>query len=102
MRPVPGPVHGSTWYRLRTVHLPFLLVLAVVTVAVVLVLLGRWRRGATLLGAALLLGAGLRAFLPERRAGLLAVRNRPSDVLTFAALGTAVLLLAASIDSLGS
>ncbi len=93
---------GVTLHRLRTVHLPFLLVLGVVAAGVVLVLADHWRRGALLLGIALLLGALLRAVLPEARAGLLVVRNRPSDVLTFAALGAAVLVLAGSISSLGT
>lgn len=92
----------SLAHRIRTVHLPFLVVLVLVSVAVVLVLANRWRRGAVVLGLALLVGAVLRAALPEERAGLLAVRNRPSDVLTFGSLGLAVIVIANSIDSLGS
>lgn len=88
--------------RLRTVHLPFLVVLAVVAAGAVLVALDFWRRGAALVGLALLLGAGLRAVLSEHRAGLLAVRGKPSDVLTYLAIGIGVLLLAASVDSLGT
>jgi len=34
--------------------------------------------------------------------GLLAVRNRPVDVVTFAVFGVAILVLASSIDSLGT
>ncbi len=88
--------------RFRSVHVWFFLVLVVVAVAVGFVAVGRWRRGTTVLGAGLLGGAGLRAVLPERRAGLLAVRNRPTDVLTFGGLGLALVLLATSIDSLGT
>lgn len=107
--PDPRRIRGTrsaTWagtlHRLRTVHLPFLSVLGVVAAGVVLVLADHWRRGALLLGVALLLGALLRAVLPEARAGLLVVRNRPSDVLTFGALGAAVLVLAGSISALGT
>lgn len=92
----------SLLHRVRTVHLPFLAVLLVVAIAVVFVVMDRWRRGATALGAALVLGAVLRAVLPADRAGLLAVRNRPTDVLTFGVLGFALVLLAGSIDSLGT
>lgn len=92
----------SLAHRIRTVHLPFLVVLVLVSVAVVLVLASRWRRAAVVLGLALLVGAVLRAALPEERAGLLAVRNRPSDVLTFGSLGLAIIVIANSIDSLGS
>lgn len=88
--------------RLLTVHLPFLLVLGVVAVGVAFVAVDRWRRGATVLGAALLLGALARAVLSDRRAGLLAVRGKPIDVLTYAGLGLAVILLAGSVDSLGT
>ena len=93
---------NTTLRRFGTVHAPFLAVLALVAVAALLVVAGRWRRGAVMLGGALMLGAALRAVLPERRAGLLAVRNRPSDVFTFGGLGLATVLLATSINSLGS
>lgn len=89
-------------HRLLTVHLPFLLVLGVVAVGVLFVAIERWRRGATLLGLALLLGALLRAGLGEQRAGLLAVRGKPTDVLTYAGLGIAIIVLASSVDSLGT
>lgn len=83
-------------------HVPFAIVLVVVLAAFVLVATDRWRRGATVLGAALVLAAGLRALLSEERAGLLAVRARIPDVLVYGALGVALVGLAASIDSLGT
>lgn len=83
-------------------HLPFAVVALVVVVAVVLVATDRWRRGATVLGAALVLAAGLRAALPAERAGLLAVRARIPDVVVYGGFGLALVALAGSIDSLGT
>jgi len=55
-----------------------------------------------LVGIAMLVGAVLRAVLRDHQVGLLAVRNRPVDVVTFAVFGVAILVLASSIDSLGT
>ncbi len=88
--------------RLRTMHWPFALVVLMVLAAGAFVVTDRWRRGAFLLGVAMLTGAVLRAVLREHQVGLLAVRNRPVDVLTFAAFGAAILVLASSIDALGT
>ena len=46
-------------------------VVAVVAAGLVLVGTGRWREGAAVIGAGLLLGAALRLALPVRRAGAL-------------------------------
>lgn len=88
--------------RLRTVHWPFALVVLMVLAAGGLVVTDRWRKGAVLLGLAMVTGAVLRAVLRDHQVGLLAVRNRPVDVLTFAAFGIAILVLAGSISSLGT
>ncbi|WP_298445974.1 DUF3017 domain-containing protein [Gordonia sp. (in: high G+C Gram-positive bacteria)] len=83
-------------------QIPFFAVLAVVAVAAILVLFDRWRRGSVAFGAALLLGAALRAALPSERAGLLQVRSRAFDIGAMAAAGVLVIWLATSIDSLGT
>ncbi|MFM9377842.1 DUF3017 domain-containing protein [Gordonia sp. VNK21] len=83
-------------------QIPFFAVLAVVAVAAILVIIDRWRRGAFVFGAALLLGAVLRALLPSERAGLLQVRSRPFDIGAMASMGVLVIWLATSIDSLGT
>jgi hypothetical protein len=63
-----------------------------------LVLVGdrRFRAGCIFLAGGLVLGAWLRALLPERVIGLLRLRSRVTDVLVLAVfgLGTAVLALA--------
>jgi hypothetical protein len=74
---------------------PFVLVLTVALVGVaVIAFLDRFRRGSVLLGGSLALGGLLRLLLPDRTAGLLAVRAKPLDVLTYITLGAAVAVLA--------
>ena len=94
----PRVGRGATW---RT-HVPLVLVLLVAALALVLVATDRWRRGATVLGAALVLAGGLRAVLPDDDAGLLAVRARIPDVLAYGGLGVSLVFFAASIDGLGT
>jgi hypothetical protein len=71
-------------------QLPLLAVLVVVAVGLLAVTFGHWRSGIALVGLALLGGAVLRALLPVRRVGFLAVRSRPVDVVLLA--GTGLLL----------
>jgi Protein of unknown function (DUF3017) len=79
-------------------HLAFALVVAVMLVAFWLIMLDRWRRGGVLSGGALLLAGGLRAALSEEHAGLLAIRHRASDVLTYTGFGLALVAVAVTID----
>ena len=71
--------------------IPLTLVLIIVAVAVVLISLAHWRRGAAALGAAMLVGGSLRALLSERTIGALAVRGKRFD-LTFYFVSAAVML----------
>jgi hypothetical protein len=79
-------------------HLAFALVVAVVLVGFGLIAVYRWRRGATLIGGALLLAGGLRAALSDGAAGLLAIRGRAVDVLAYTAFGLALVAVAVTID----
>ncbi|MFM1724869.1 MULTISPECIES: DUF3017 domain-containing protein [Rhodococcus] len=81
---------------------PLLAVLLVVAAAFVLVLADRWRRGALVLGGAMVLAAFLRAVLSPDRVGLLAVRGKGFDVAAMAVVGATIITLAASIDPLGT
>jgi hypothetical protein len=72
-------------------------VLLVVAIAFVRIGLQHWREGTTELGVALLLAAVLRAALPDRTAGLLAVRPRRVDVLTYTVFGLVVILVSLTI-----
>jgi len=80
-------------------ELPLLTVLALVGVGLSVGARGNWRVGAVVLGAALLLGAGLRLLLPARRAGLLVVRGRQLDVATLLLLGLGLVVLAATVPA---
>ena len=95
--PPKAPEEPGGWRGAVRDGLAFALVLIVCAVGIVLITLYHWRRGAVLIGAALLLAALFRALLPDRRAGLLAVRGRPVDVLSYTALGACVLSVAVTI-----
>ena len=53
-----------------------------------------WRLGSVVVGLALLVGAGERAVLSDRAAGLLQVRGKAFDVVVLAGTGLAVVALA--------
>jgi hypothetical protein len=72
-------------------------VLAIAAIGLLRVATANWREGAVLLGGSLLVAATLRAVLPPERAGLLAIRSRVVDVLSYTGLGVAVVLLALTI-----
>ena len=72
-------------------------VLAVAALGLLRVATANWREGSVLLGGALLVAALLRVVLPPDRAGLLAIRSWAVDVLSYAGLGVAVVLLAMTI-----
>ncbi|HEV7208544.1 MAG TPA: DUF3017 domain-containing protein [Mycobacteriales bacterium] len=76
-------------------------VLAAALAATTVAALGGWQAGLVVLGAVLLVAAGLRALLPPRRLGLLVVRSRMFDVLVLAALGAALVVLTGSLGSAG-
>jgi hypothetical protein len=103
---VSGPRHShdelTRWARFVRSHLPMLAVFLVVVASVALVAGDWWRRGALVLGIAVLVGSGLRLALPESRVGLLAVRSRAFDVTAMLLMGVAIVYIAASIDSLGT
>ncbi len=67
--------------------IPITVVLVIAAIGLLLFATAHWRRGSVLLGIAALVGAGLRAFLPDRSIGVLAVRGRTFDVIFMLALG---------------
>ncbi|MBK3571395.1 DUF3017 domain-containing protein [Streptomyces sp. MBT62] len=71
---------------------PILAVLGTVGLGLLLTAFDVFRYGTLLIGAALLAGAVLRWVLPD--VGMLAVRSRFTDVLTYCVLGLAIVLLA--------
>ncbi|MCD2189351.1 DUF3017 domain-containing protein [Actinomycetospora soli] len=89
--------YGRALLRRLRAQAPLAAVLGVALVAFVRIGLQHWRDGTTILGIALLLAAVLRVALPDRTAGLLAVRPRRTDVITYAVFGVVVILLSLTI-----
>jgi hypothetical protein len=85
-RAAPGdaPAPARQW--------PILTVLSAVGLGLLLTALDVFRFGTILIGAALLAGAVMRWTLPS--VGMLAVRSRFTDMLTYGVLGVAIVLLA--------
>ncbi|GAA1883064.1 DUF3017 domain-containing protein [Streptantibioticus ferralitis] len=75
---------------------PLLTVLAGVALGLAITAGGGFRAGLIVVGGCLLLGAVLRWLLPS--VGMLAVRSRFTDLITYGALGTAIVLLALMIQ----
>ncbi|WP_330293684.1 DUF3017 domain-containing protein [Streptomyces sp. NBC_00576] len=84
-RAAPGdaPAPARQW--------PILLVLGLVGFGLLLTALDVFRYGTLLIGGALLAGAVLRWVVPD--VGMLAVRSRFTDMVTYTVLGTAIVLL---------
>jgi hypothetical protein len=84
-RAAPGdaPAPARQW--------PILAVLFFVGLGLLLTALDVFRYGTILMGAALAGGAVLRWIVPD--VGMLAVRSRFTDMLTYAGIGTAIVLL---------
>ena len=80
-------------------QLPLLVVLLVVGLGLLLVTFQRWRMGLVVMGLALVGAAALRLFLPVRRAGFLAVRGRPVDVVLLAGTGLTLAVIARTIPA---
>jgi hypothetical protein len=78
-------------------QLPLLVVLVAVAVGLLLVTFEHWRRGLVVMGLALIGAALLRALLPVRRVGFLAVRSRPIDVVLLAGTGVTLTVVALAI-----
>ncbi|MEW2167598.1 DUF3017 domain-containing protein [Streptomyces sp. NPDC007084] len=85
-RAAPGdaPAPARQW--------PILTVLAMVGLGLLLTALDVFRAGTVLIGVALIAGAVMRWILPS--VGMLAVRSRFTDMVTYGVLGVAIVLLA--------
>jgi len=79
-------------------HLPFGLVMAVVLLGLLRIGMYHWRQGTVLIGAALIMAAALRALLRDDQAGLIAIRSRGVDVLTYGGFGVCVMAVALTIE----
>ncbi|MFF4502343.1 DUF3017 domain-containing protein [Streptomyces sp. NPDC001401] len=75
---------------------PILAVLGMVGLGLLLTALDVFRYGTLLIGIALVAGAVLRWILPD--VGMLAVRSRFTDIVTYGVLGLAIVLLAMMVQ----
>ena len=75
----------------------YLCILVTVGIGFGIVVSGNWRLGIRWLAASLLAASALRLLLPQRDAGMLAVRHRLVDCVLLAGVGGALLFLVATI-----
>ena len=89
--PVPEEAHRHPVLR----EWPLALVISMLCVGLFVIAIHHFRWGSLAIAGATLGAALLRAALPTRSAGLLAVRSRVVDVLTMGGMGLALTVLAA-------
>jgi hypothetical protein len=77
----------------------YLVVLAASAFGLAITARGDWRLGVRWIGASLLAAAVLRLVLPDRDAGMLAVRRRPIDVVLLVVVGLALFVLSVTIPN---
>ena len=75
----------------------YLLALAAVVAGTAIAVFDGWRNGVRWIGGGLVFAAVCRLLVPDRQAGMLAVRSRWIDVVLLAGVGGLLLFLAASI-----
>jgi hypothetical protein len=78
--------------RRRLAQWPITIVLIGISAALLVVATDHFRRGSVLLSASVVLAFFLRLLLPEREAGMLAVRSRLIDLAVIGGLGLALSL----------
>jgi hypothetical protein len=79
---------------------PLLVVLTGIFVSLVTVMVVDFRPGTLLFALSVLLAAAFRLVLTTRRAGLLVLRSRTTDVVTLTVMGVVALLLAVAIPDI--
>jgi len=72
----------------------YLAVVGGVVIGLAITVVGAWRTGVSWMGAGLIAGGLFRLALPERRAGMLRVRRKVSDVTMLVLAGIALVVLA--------
>jgi hypothetical protein len=78
---------------------PLALVLLGLLCGLILLSFYDFRVGSILLGASMIFAAALRTFLPRDRAGLLAIRSRPIDLVTMYGFGIALTTVAVLVPT---
>jgi hypothetical protein len=77
----------------------YILVMVVVTAGLTIAALGSWRFGVQVVAGCLVAMAGVRLVLPQRDAGMLAVRHRAVDAVLLAGSAGVLFFLAATIPN---
>jgi predicted phage tail protein len=72
----------------------YLAVVATALSGLAITVAGAWRTGVVWMGVGLIVGGVARLLLPERRAGMLRVRRKGSDVVMLLGAGIALVVLA--------
>jgi hypothetical protein len=102
----PDEVDPDTGARPPSLHSPrprtlggavYLAVLMVSALSLLVIVLGQWRVGMTLLGGGFVAASVARFVIPDRNAGMLHLRRKAIDVPTLAVIGGSLLTLAAAI-----
>ena len=91
MRRQPGL---PLWVR----QVPYVCVLCGVTLGLVVVATGHFKKGSLLVGGAVLLGALARLVLPAGQVGLLATRKRAVDVVILVGFAVAITAVAYAVQ----
>lgn len=78
-------------------RLPVVLVFLLAGVGLLRISTANWREGVVLITGSLLVAAALRMVLPDDRVGVLAIRSRTVDVLSYVAFGLAVAFLGLTV-----
>ena len=77
----------------------YLIVVATALTGLAITVLGAWRTGVVWMGISLLVGGAARLVLPERKAGMLRVRRKTSDVVMLLLAGIALIVLAVVVPN---
>jgi hypothetical protein len=80
-------------------QLPYGLVLLTMAIGLLRIVQYHWREGSAWIGGALLVAALLRAVLPPRTAGMVAVRGRAVDVLWCVGLAACIMFIAYTLKA---
>ncbi|MBS2539347.1 DUF3017 domain-containing protein [Catenulispora sp. NF23] len=93
---------GTSFGRQVAAEWPILAVLAGFGFGMTVILHNEVFQGAAVMGLSLLMGAGLRLFLPTRVAGTLAVRRRAVDVGMYTVVGLTLVVLGLLVQGIFS
>lgn len=91
---LPRPKTVTQWRGGSRRQALYLIVWLMLLFGLVLVGLGQWRKGLVVMGGAMTLAGLVRAMLPSRLTGWLAVRNRTSDLVFCLTLGITLIVTA--------